>query len=545
MKLTRLVCIAVAAMASISSANAGGLLTNTNQSISFNRNPARDAAIGVDGVYSNPAGVVFMDKGFHFGLNWQTAVQTRTVETTSPYLDHTLHATMADAPTKRYRGHSAAPFIPSIQAAYNTDRWSFQFGFAVAGGGGKCEFTKGLGTFDNAVGQIATMLKPLGVMGYSVDNYMEGRQYYFGVTLGAAYKLTDNISVYGGLRGLIANDKYIARVKDIQVATQQGLLNLSDFINVTSQYLSQQSAYLAEQSAALAQQKAYAQGIIAQTQDVYNQYNAYYDMYKALADQNPQAAQIVAAIDGYNQATAGLAQIAAGEAQIAAGKEAVASGEAAMGQLDGVRDGLDVTCTQHGFGIAPIFGVDVNLGWLNLAAKYEFRTKMTLTSKSNLHSAAFGESTGQFVDGAKVREDTPALLTVGAQVKPVDIVRLNLGWHHYYDKQSKKFMNKQELLSGGANEYLGGVEVDVTDRLVVSCGGQITRYGLTDEYMSDLSFVTNSKSFGFGAKYKANEWVSIQAAYFKTFYDHYKTANGMNDFTRSNDVIGVGCEIDF
>ena len=32
------------------SALAGGILTNTNQSIDFLRNPARDAAIGLDGV---------------------------------------------------------------------------------------------------------------------------------------------------------------------------------------------------------------------------------------------------------------------------------------------------------------------------------------------------------------------------------------------------------------------------------------------------------------------------------------------------------------
>ena len=49
------------------SAFAGGILTNTNQSIDFLRNPARDAAIGLDGVYSNPAGVVFLPEGFHLG----------------------------------------------------------------------------------------------------------------------------------------------------------------------------------------------------------------------------------------------------------------------------------------------------------------------------------------------------------------------------------------------------------------------------------------------------------------------------------------------
>ena len=39
---------------------AGGLLTNTNQNVAFLRNPARDGAIGIDGVYSNPAGVAFL-----------------------------------------------------------------------------------------------------------------------------------------------------------------------------------------------------------------------------------------------------------------------------------------------------------------------------------------------------------------------------------------------------------------------------------------------------------------------------------------------------
>ncbi len=34
---------------------AGGILTNTNQSVLFLKNPARDAAIGLDGVYSNRA----------------------------------------------------------------------------------------------------------------------------------------------------------------------------------------------------------------------------------------------------------------------------------------------------------------------------------------------------------------------------------------------------------------------------------------------------------------------------------------------------------
>ena len=40
---------AALALSAATAAQAGGYLTNTNQSVSFLRNPARDAAIAIDG----------------------------------------------------------------------------------------------------------------------------------------------------------------------------------------------------------------------------------------------------------------------------------------------------------------------------------------------------------------------------------------------------------------------------------------------------------------------------------------------------------------
>jgi long-chain fatty acid transport protein len=75
--------VASAMMLALSAtATAGGLLTNTNQNIVFCRNFAREGAIGIDGVYSNPAGVALLDTGFHLSLNLQSARQTRTVTST-------------------------------------------------------------------------------------------------------------------------------------------------------------------------------------------------------------------------------------------------------------------------------------------------------------------------------------------------------------------------------------------------------------------------------------------------------------------------------
>ena len=134
-KFQVLACAGAMLVAATDTAQAGGILTNTNQSADFLRNPARDAAIGLDGVYSNPAGVAFMPNGLHVAFNWQYAHQTRTIESTNP--DFALGRKNQGRPTKTFEGMADAPFIPSLQAAYNRGDWSFQFNFSVPGGGGK------------------------------------------------------------------------------------------------------------------------------------------------------------------------------------------------------------------------------------------------------------------------------------------------------------------------------------------------------------------------------------------------------------------------
>ena len=78
MKLKSLTLM-LALSVSATSIKAGGLLTNTNQSIAFLRSLARDGAIGIDGVYSNPAGVAFLPMGLHLSLSVQNVYQTRTI----------------------------------------------------------------------------------------------------------------------------------------------------------------------------------------------------------------------------------------------------------------------------------------------------------------------------------------------------------------------------------------------------------------------------------------------------------------------------------
>jgi opacity protein-like surface antigen len=139
---------------------------------------------------------------------------------------------------------------------------------------------------------------------------------------------------------------------------------------------------------------------------------------------------------------------------------------------------------------------------------------------------------------------------VGLQWKPVESVSLNAGYHHYYDKDASWYNNTQDLLDGGTNEYLAGVEWDINDRLNVSAGGQLTRYQLTDAYMNDMSFVVNSYSLGFGFSYKATEKITLTAAYFQTNYENYDRVTSTeprvsDSFTRTNRVLGLGVQVDF
>ena len=485
----------VSAMLAIATtATAGGILTNTNQSIDFLRNPARDAAIGLDGVYSNPAGVAFLPEGFHLGINWQYAHQTRTIESTNPVF--ALGRKNNGATTKIFEGVADAPFIPSLQAAYNKGNWSVQFNFSVPGGGGSCEFSDGLGSFESVVGSIANQLKPLGATGYDMDGYMQGRQYYFGFQLGAAYKITKDLSVYGGLRLLYGTATYKAKISNIMVNTAGGYLDFGSFL---------------------------------------------------------QSAETT--VDG------GISQVNAGIAQYeAAGVPAPAELTAKLAQLEGTKQslnalqkysqGVNLLCNQSSVGVAPVIGVDYRIGKFNFAAKYEFKTQIHMKNESTVNEASEIPAVNKFRDGEKIDEDSPAQLALGAMWNITDDIRLNLGYHHFFDTKANWYNNSQDLLGGDTNEYLGGVEWDLNDKLTISGGLQLTRYQLTDEYMNDMSFVVNSYSFGFGFNYKAADNITLKAGYFQTNYDHYKRtdypqAGVSDDFTRTNRVLGIGCELAF
>ena len=463
---------------------AGGILTNTNQSVLFLKNPARDAAIGLDGVYSNPAGVAFMPEGFHVAFNWQYAHQTRTITSTNEVFG--LGKKNDGKTVKEFEGVADAPIIPSLQGAWNKGNWSIQFNFSVPGGGGACEFADGLGSFESVVGTIAKKLQPLGAMGYDMDGYMKGRQYYYGIQLGAAYKINENLAVYGGLRLLYGDATYKAKINNILVKTAGGYVEFGDFM---------QGAISTVEDGIIQVKDG-----IAMVEDGIAKVNAGIAQYEAASAPIPDELRLQQA-----QLTAQHTQLTAQQAQLEGTRKE-------LGTLQKYAEGVNLLSNQDGLGIAPVIGIDWKYKNFNFAAKYEFKTQIRMKNESTVNKASEIPAVNRFRDGEKVNEDAPALLTLGAQWRPVEEVSLNVGWHHYFDKDANWYNNTQDLLRRNTNEYLAGVEWDVTDKLNVSCGGQLTRYGLTDEYMNDMSFVVNSYSLGFGFSYKVRENITLSAA---------------------------------
>jgi len=206
---------------------AGGLLTNTNQHVSFNRNFAREATRQIDGVYSNPAGLAFMEDGFYLSLNNQSAYQTRTIHSTfAPFAGFGGNA------TKEFKGTASVPIIPSVFAVYKKGDWAFSGSIAITGGGGKATFNRGLGSFESGVSLVPAMLTASGIAAnqYSVDAFMEGSQIIYGVQLGASYKITDYLSAFGGFRTNIVSNSYVGHIRDIEANIGGNMTNVNTYL---------------------------------------------------------------------------------------------------------------------------------------------------------------------------------------------------------------------------------------------------------------------------------------------------------------------------
>ena len=214
---------------------------------------------------------------------------------------------------------------------------------------------------------------------------------------------------------------------------------------------------------------------------------------------------------------------------------------------------LALDCDQTGWGLTPVIGVDAKFGKFNIGAKYEFKTNLNIENNTKKNTDENG-ALAAFKHGVNTPNDIPSMLSVAAAYEILPVLRASVEYHFYDDKKAGMADGKQKYLTKGTNEYLMGIEWDVIKRLTLSCGGQITDYGLSDNFQSDTSFSCDSYTLGVGAKVVLSERANLNVGYMWTTYEDYtkKFSNyngtglpGTNVYSRTNKVFGVSLDYRF
>src|SRR5664279_1392181 len=420
---------------------AGGIVTNTNQSAAWVRLPSRNASVGIDAVYFNPAGLMKLGNGFHISLSNQSIMQTRTIKNyySGPGGSYGLNQ-------HTYKGTVSAPFFPSISAVYKLDKLAFSLGFYPIGGGGGAEFKKGLPSFEMGPSDLVPSLAASqGATAYKLDAYFKGSSLFLGYQGNVSYKINDMISVAVGLRFVTAKNTYAGHLQDIEVELPSGWTRADAIMNGIA---------ASATGAATATSGLLGAGIpgtvtLAQVQGA--------GYITAL-----QRAQLEGALTafGYPVAT----PIGSADAIF----KGAALKYTATGKLLGDQT-ADVS--QTGSGVAPIFSVNITPNEnLNIAIKYEMKTKLNLTNNTDQDivvgiDPTTSEEVTMFPDGAKTRNDMPAMLSVGIDYKVSSSLRLSLGSNYYFDKTANYGHTIDDDLNSGTPS------IDIPNKDIISKNG--------------------------------------------------------------------------
>ncbi len=440
--MKKILTLFVLTMLGLQASWAGGLMTNTNYHIAFDRMFARGATTEIDAAFSNPAGLAWGYEGWQLSLNFQKPWQNRDIQ-------------LGDT---KYEGVASAPIVPALFASYKKDRWALSSMIGIVGSGGFVKYDNGVPMF-NVLMQSMLTGNGIAPNQYALDSEMKGKQYIYGGQVNFTYKILDCLSAAVGVRA--------------------------------------------------------------------NYYDGYYRGH-VVAKDHPMFGEVAKLL-------------------------------------------LDVD--QKGWGFTPIISVDYHQGPLTLAARYEFRTKLNPKNDTNVLDAGLGTNlmaymiandpnaqaklvglqqnlgtyTEPYQDGVRTRYDMPALLTLAAGYEFTPQLRASIEYHFFDDKNAKMANDRQNELTHGTHEFLAGVEYDINEKFTVSCGGQRTDYGLSDGYQQDTSFACDSWSFGLGGAWNITEKLRLNASYFVSLYSDYnkQASYGLETFSRTNNVIGVGVDYKF
>lgn len=552
---------------------AGGIMTNSNQSAAYARMLARNASLGIDAVYYNPAGLTKLGNGFHLSLNNQSIFQTKDVTNDYKY----LHG----SPEAKYTGVVKAPVFPGIYMAYKIDKVAFSFGFNPVGGGGGAIYDTGLPSFEMPVSDLVPMLGPksatdpgFGVTDYMADINFEGTSVFFGYQFGVSYEVNKAISLFAGIRTVTAKNTYKGSITNIMVNPNTTLqpvgipglatktfggefMRADAFGQEASAYYTKAAQYYTAVSQSYSTAATGAGNLTAAGLGSLTYAQAAAAGYITAEQKTGFETALVKA----NQpVTTPIAQsqvvYSTVSAQSAGGAAQLNGGAAQMTSLAAGTGDKDVDVVQKGTGYTPILGANLTIAEkLTLAIKYEFSTKIELTNETKV------DGTGSFPDGAKSRSDMPALLSIGASYPLTKKLNASLGYNYYFDKTadygkkdaSGNYIPNDAVIDKNYFELALGLEYNFTDKFLLSAGFLRSQTGVSKDYQTDLSYSLSSNTVAFGGQYKITPGIGLNLGGLVTMYEEGdKTFNHMlgttsipvtEDYAKTTWLLAIGLDI--
>lgn len=484
---------------------AGGLVTNTNQSASWVRLPSRDASTGIDAVYYNPAGLMKLENGFHISISNQFIHQNKEVENfyKGPGDAFGLNKSL-------YKGEVKAPLFPGIYAAYKLDKLAFSFGFNPIGGGGGAKFKKGLPSFEMSPSDLVPSLASQGATGYRIDTYFEGTSVYFGFQGGVSYKVNDFVSLAAGLRYVSAKNTYNGYLRNIEINMPSGWTRADAIMTG----IAGQATTAAGSTTALV-----SAGAGAYTLEQAEQ---------ATIITHIQRLQLEGALAAFGSPTT----VSISQA------DAVFKGAAAKYTATATLLGdQEADVEQTGSGITPFLSVNLSPSEnLNIGIKYEFATKLELenkTTKDILVGYSGATPVTMFPNGEKIRNDMPAMLSLGVDYGITKKINVSGGFHYYFDKNANYghkvdgiYVSNDKIIDKNYYELSCGLEYKINDILLVSGGYLFSKPGVNKDYQSDLTYSLASHTGGIGGAINVMNNLRVNLGFAYTYYlDGDKTIN--------------------
>lgn len=531
----RKILLTFAAVCFSASLFAGGLVTNTNQSAAWTRLMCRDATLDADAVYYNPAGTVMMEKGLHLSVSNQTITQTRWINTNYPLING-----VSGTEDREFVGTIFAPVFPSIYGVYNLGKIAFSAAFNPIGGGGGATFSDGVPSLEYDPALIASSLSGAGVTGYDLEANFEASSIFFGYQVNVAYKINDMISVAVGGRMVTAKNTYNGYLRDVNLDFMGTPTSVAGVFNALS---------------------GGATGAATSVQPLIDGGAGDYTLAQLVGGAWITQAESDALEGGLNALGVDPTGFTAAQVQGAYTAAATDLGGKAVVYGGLMNQEADVLQTASGF--APILSVNIQpIEMLNIAIKFEGKTSLKFKNETTsdfvtaVDPLTGATTASMFPDGYEYNADMPAVLTLGAMLRPTDRLMITVGTSTYFDKGIDYSQGLDlELIDKNYLTYSIGAEFGLTDALGISAGYAGTRTGVNELYQSDITHSLSTSSYGGGFVYSIGSLMDINlGANFTTYveetFDKIKdTPAGPLAFQETYDrgvwMIGVGVDFHF